>query len=170
MTSFAYFPDEPYDGVTTFDGPELHLAAVQMQDFPLAEMPRLMDGTFPEIFAALDGVGAVVCGPALSLHSRIPSDTADLAVGVPITAPLSPELELNSGFRVTATPCPAAPVAATSYLGAYDGLGEAWGSFMGAVAAAGHTPGTTFFEAYVSNPAETTSSSTLRTDLVIFLG
>jgi len=169
MTSPMYFPDEPYEGVTTFDGRELHLAAVQVRDFALAEMPRLMDGTFPELFAALDDAGAVVCGPPLSLHSRLPTDTADLALGVPVTAALANELELSSGLRVVATPCPAGPVAATSYLGGYDGLGEAWGAFMGAVAADGHTPGTTFFEAYVSNPAETPDSSKLRTDLVIFL-
>lgn len=169
MTSTTYFPDEPYEGVTAFDGPELHLAAVQLQDFPLAEMPRLMDGTFPEIFTALDGAGATACGPALALHTRMPSDTADLALGVPITAPLATELELSSGFRVVATACPTGPVAATSYLGGYEGLGEAWGGFMGEVAAAGHTPGTTFFEAYVSNPAEATDPSELRTDLVVFL-
>lgn len=169
MTASSYFPDEPYDGVSNFEGPELHLAAVPMRDFPLAEMPRLMDGIFPAIFAALDGVGAVVCGPPLSLHSRIPTDTADLAVGVPLTAALSAEIELGSGFRAVATTCPPGPVAATSYLGGYEGLGEAWGRFMGQVAAAGHTPGTTFFEAYLTNPAEVTDPSTLRTDLVIFL-
>lgn len=165
----TYFPTEPFDGVTTFDGPELHLAAVQQTDYPLAEMPRLMDGVFSELFTALDGVGATVCGPALALHTRIPTDTADLAVGVPVTTPLTAALDLGSGFRVEAVPCPTGPVAATSYLGPYEGLGEAWGRFMGDVAAAGHTPGTTFFEVYVSNPAEVTDPSTLRTDLVIFL-
>ncbi|HET8930688.1 MAG TPA: hypothetical protein VFN21_08530 [Acidimicrobiales bacterium] len=169
MTGSEYFPDAPYNGLTTFEGPELHLAAVQMHDFPLAEMPRLMDGTFPGIFAALDGAGSVVCGPPLSLHSRIPTDTADLALGVPVTAALANELELSSGFRVVGTPCPTGPVAATSYLGGYEGLGEAWGRFMRDIAAAGHTPGTTFFEAYVLNPAETPDLSKLRTDLVLFL-
>ncbi len=169
MNSSTYFPDEPFDGVTLLEAPELHLAAVQIQDHPLAEMPRLMDGVFPEIFAALEGVGAVVCGPALALHSRIPTETADLAVGVPVTAPLASAFDLESGYRVEAVPCPAGPVAATSHLGSYDGLGEAWGAFMGAVAAAGHTPTTTFVEAYVSNPAEATDPSKLRTDLVVFL-
>lgn len=169
MTASSYFPDQPYGGVSTFDGPELHLAAVPRQDFPLADMPRLMDGIFPEIFGALDRIGAVVYGPPLALHTRIPSDTADLAVGVPVTAALSSQIELSSGFRVEATRCPAGPVAATSYLGPYDGLGDAWGRFMGAVAAAGHEPGTTFFEAYLSNPAEVTDASTQRTDLIVFL-
>ena len=164
-----YFPDDPFDGITTFEGPELHLAAVRQTDFPLAEMPRLMDGVFSELFTALGAVGNTVCGPALALHSRIPTDTADLAVGVPVTTPLSTVLDLTSGFRVEAVPCPTGPVAATSYLGPYDGLGDAWGRFMSEVAAAGHQPTSTFFEAYVSNPAEVTDAATLRTDLVVFL-
>lgn len=169
MTTATYFPAAPFHGVTTFDAPEISLAAVRQTNFPLAEMPRLMDGLFPEIFTMLTEFGAVVSGPPLSLHSRIPTDTADLAVGVPLTAPLSVAFELSSGFRVEPTLCPGGAVAATSYLGGYEGLGEAWGRFMEAVVGAGHNPSHEFFEAYVSNPAEITDLATLRTDLVVFL-
>lgn len=168
MTTAAYFPDEPFDGVITFDAPELYLAAVRETDFPLAEMPRLMDGLFPEIFTVLADLGAVGSGPPLSLHTRIPTDTADLAVGVPLTAPLPSAFETSGGFRVEPTPCPGGPVAATSYLGGYDGLGAAWGAFLAEVGAAGHQPSSRFFEAYVSNPTEVADPSTLRTDLVVF--
>jgi hypothetical protein len=117
MTSSPYFPDDPFEGVTTFDAPAFPLAAVQMENFPLAEISRLMDGIFPEIFAALDGIGAVVCGPALALHTRIPTETADLALGVPVAAPIASAFDLGPGLRVEAVPCPAGPVAATSHLG-----------------------------------------------------
>ncbi len=169
MTTSTYFPASPYDGVVTFEGPELHLAAVQQQNFPMAEMPRLMDGIFPAIFAALAQAGATPVGPALALHSRMPTDTVDFAVGVPVATPLARDLELPSGYTVVATPFPTGPVAATSYIGPFEGLGQAWGRFMDGVVAAGHSPSSDFFEAYVSNPAETEDPAKLRTDLVVFL-
>ena len=41
---------------------------------------------------------------------------------------------------------------------------------MGEVAAGGQVPSSKFFEAYVSNPVETTDPAKLRTDLFVFLG
>ena len=163
------FPSDPYDGVAVFDAPLVYLAAVEATNYPLAEMPALMDATFPAIFAALDAAGTEMCGPALALHRRIPTDTADLAVGMPITHPLAEVLPLPTGRDVTGVTCPIGAVAATSYFGPYDGLGDAWGRFMGDVAASGHRPSPTFLEIYVSNPIETPDPSALRTDLVVFL-
>lgn len=88
---------------------------------------------------------------------------------MPVASPLGTALTLASGRQVTAVACPVGPVAATSYFGPYAGLGDAWGRFMGDVSAAGHRPSPTFLEVYVSNPAETSDPSMLRTDLVVFL-
>lgn len=83
--------------------------------------------------------------------------------------PLAEVLPLPTGRDVTGVACPTGAVAATSYFGPYDGLGDAWGRFMGDVAASGHRPSPTFLEIYVSNPLETPDPSALRTDLVVFL-
>lgn len=164
-----YFPPDPYTSLTTFVGPTLHLAAVTMENYPLAEMPALMHGIFPEIFTLLGEIGATVAGPPVAYHRRLPTDTADLSVGVPLTDPLESTLTLASGHEAVAVTCPSGLVAATSYLGSYEGLGNAWGQFMAAVSDAAHTPRSQFFEAYVSNPTEHADPSTVRTDLVIFL-
>ncbi|GAA4810265.1 GyrI-like domain-containing protein [Tomitella cavernea] len=164
-----YFPADAYDGVTILDGPEVPLAVVEVRDYPLARMPELMDAVFPRLFPALASAGTAPAGPALALHTRMPTDTVDMAVGVPVTSPLARPLDLGNGYSAVASAIPAGRVAATSHLGSYDGLGEAWGRFMGDVASAGHTPTKRFFEVYVTEPTPDADPSTMRTDLAVFL-
>lgn len=57
------FPVDPYDGVAVFEAPVVNLAAVVATDYPLAEMPALMDATFPAIFTALEAAAADVRRP-----------------------------------------------------------------------------------------------------------
>ena len=83
--------------------------------------------------------------------------------------PLASPLDLGEDYTVVSSSIPAGRVAATSNLGGYDGLGEAWGAFMGAVASAGHRPSARFFESYVTQPTPESDPVTLRTDLVVFL-
>lgn len=168
-TAHPYFPAAPYDGVALLDTPEVPLAVVEVRDFPLARMPELMDAVFPALFPALGAVGAVPAGPALALHTRMPTDTVDMGVGVPVATPLRVPVELGGGRTAVASSLPAGRAAATSHLGPYEGLGEAWGAFLTAVSAAGHTPSTTFFEVYVTEPSPDADPASMRTDLVVFL-
>ena len=69
------------------------------------------------------------------------------------------------GLRVVASKLPAANVAVTSYVGPYDGMGQAWGDFMGQISAMGFAPGNPFWETYVTEPTPDTDPATLRTDL-----
>ena len=69
------------------------------------------------------------------------------------------------GRRIAASELPAGDVAVISHLGAYDGLGQAWGRLMGSVGAMGRTPGTPFWESYVTEPSPNMDPATLRTDL-----
>ncbi|QDQ96947.1 GyrI-like domain-containing protein [Tomitella fengzijianii] len=167
--SHPYFPADAYDGVVIFDGPDVPLAVVEVRDYPMARMPELMDAVFSELFPALASAGTAPAGPALAMHTRVPTDTVDMAVGVPVTAPLTESLDLGDGHTVVASSIPAGRVAATSHLGSYDGLGDAWGRFMGDVASAGHTPTTRFFEVYVTEPTPDADPATMRTDLAVFL-
>lgn len=163
------FPVDAFDGVTLLDGPEVPLAVVEVRDFPLTRMPELMDGVFSRLFPALGAAGAAPAGPALAMHTRIPTDTVDMGVGVPVAAPLAQSLDLGNGYTVSASALPAGRAAATSHLGSYDGLGDAWGRFIDEVIAAGHTPSSRFFEVYVTEPTPEADPATMRTDLVVYL-
>ena len=63
---------------------------------------------------------------------------------------------------VVASALPAGPAIAATHLGAYDGLGGAWGRLT---QTAGVTPTGDWIEVYVSDPSG--SSTTLRTDLLM---
>jgi len=164
-----YFPPEPFRDVTILDGPEAPLAVVEVHDYPLARMPELMDGVFSRLFPALADAGTAPAGPALAMHTRIPTGTVDMGVGVPVTTPLRVPVEIGAGYTAVASAIPAGRVAATSHLGPYDGLGAAWGRLMQDVAAAGHAPTSRFFEVYVTEPIPDADPASMRTDLAVFL-
>ncbi len=164
-----YFPPEPRAGVTVVDGPGIPLAVVEVHDYPMTRMPELMDGVFSRLFPALAAAGTAPAGPALAMHTRVPTGTVDMGVGVPVTTPLRVPVELGGGYTAVASSIPAGPVAATSHLGPYDGLGAAWARFIEDVAAAGHTPTTRFFEVYVTEPGPDADPASMRTDLAVFL-
>lgn len=80
------------------------------------------------------------------------------------TIPLSP-----TGRVVEASELPAGRVAVRSYIGGYDGLGNAWGQFMQDVAAQGEKPSRTFWEVYCTEPTPDGDPSQNRTDLMVLL-
>ena len=104
-------------------------AVVVQHDFPMYDMPALMDGTFSHLAEALAAQGIRPIGPAFSLHHRAPVATADLEVGFPVDAPLTEPLELPSGYEVIGSSIPGGRIAWTSHIGAYGGLAEKWGAF-----------------------------------------
>ncbi len=144
-------------------------AVVRATDHPLAEMATLFDTTFQALFPALAAAGISPVGPAFSLHHRMPTDTSDLEVGIPIDRPLEAPIEAG-GVLIEPSSLPAGDVATRSYLGGYDGLGEAWGAFMASVVAAGRAPAFPFWEVYVTEPTPDADPATLRTELYTALG
>lgn len=162
-------PESPIEGIDTFDHPVVHLAVVRRTDYPMAELPALMDGTFSHLPQALAERGVEIAGPALSQHFRMPTDTCDLEAGLPVRTPLVEPFALDNGFLVEPGLLPATPVAATSYVGPYEGLGEAWGGFMQAVGERGLQAALPFWEIYVTAPMPGADPSVLRTDLVVAL-
>lgn len=142
---------------------------VKATDFPLGEMGQLFDAVFGAVFPVLEERGIAPAGPAFSLHTRIPSDTADLEVGLPIQETFGEPVPLGD-FQLQASEIPAGRTARTTYVGSYDGLGEAWGAFMEAVVEAGNQPAFPFWEIYVTEPSPEADPATMRTDLVTLLG
>lgn len=164
-----YLTDAARPEPTVLSVPEVPTAVVRATNHPMSEMTSLFDGTFSALFPSLAAAGIAPVGPAFSLHHRIPTDTSDLEIGVPIDRPLAAPIEAG-GVRIEPGVLPGGDVAAVSYLGGYDGLGEAWGAFMGAVAESGRPPAFPFWEVYVTEPTPDLDPATLRTDLYTSLG
>ena len=66
---------------------------------------------------------------------------------------------------LTASELPAGTIARTTYVGGYDGLGAAWGAFLGEIGASGRAPDVPFWEVYVTEPSPDADPATMRTDL-----
>ena len=163
----TYFRHEPWTEVTYLDEVAESPTVVQAAyDHPMAQMRTLFDSTFQAIFPALDELGLRPVGPAFSLHYRIPRETCDLEVGVPVDRALAAPLSTDTGVTITPSVLPAGRIAVVTHLGSYADLGDAWGRFMNQIAADGYQPVFPFWELYVTEPTQDTDSATLRTDLV----
>ena len=156
------------------DAPEQVTAAVRVEGFPAAQLPQLFDAVFTRLFPALGQAGVQPVGPALALYTRVPGETVDREVGIPVdrvlegTADLGAlQLETGEEFALVAqsSALPGGRIATAAHLGGYDGLGEAWQTFMGALAAQGTPPGTQFWEVYTTEPSPDMDPAALRTDL-----
>lgn len=156
----------PYDDVVVFQSPEIPTVVARRTALPMTQeaMSAFYDSTYTALFPALQAAGITPTGPAFGLHTRMPSHTVDIEAGIPVTAAATqlPEGLVNSVQ-------PGGLVAATSYIGPYEGLGQAWSDFLEAVAAAGHTPKLPLWESYVTMPTPDADPSTIRTDLQVLL-
>ncbi|MGP9539396.1 transcriptional regulator [Brachybacterium sp. AOP43-C2-M15] len=164
-----YGAEEPASEVRIAQAPEVPTAVVSQRDFPMYELPSLMDGTFSHLVEALAEEGLRPIGPAFALHHRAPVGTADLEVGFPVDAPLTGTLTLPSGYEVAGSVLPAGRVAWITHLGGYGGLAEKWGSFTEDIGESEEQMTYPFWEFYVTPPAPDVNPATLRTDLFSLL-
>lgn len=162
----SHFPAEPALTVEFFDVDEQPTVVRKVTDHPIDDMASVFDSTFQELFPILASNGVHPVGPAISLHHRMPTDTATFEVGMPVNSPLPAAISTDSGFAVEPSSMPAGTIARISHIGSFDGLGDAWGSFMQQVVAAGYEPEFPFWEIYVTEPSPDMDPATLRTDLV----
>ena len=134
-------------------------AAIIRLTIPREEMPHVMGPAIGELMATIAAQGIAPVGPLFSHHLTMPSDIFDFEVGVPVAAPVS------ATGRVQPGQLPAVKVARTVYRGGYEGLGSAWGEFMGWIADNGHTPAPNLWECYVAGPESSPDPADWRTEL-----
>ena len=171
MTSMPhpYGAAEPATECRIEQAPEVPTAVVVQKDFPMYEMPSLMDGAFAHLEEALAEQGIHPIGPAFALHHRAPVATADLEVGFPVDRPLEGTLELPSGYEVTGSTLPAGRVGWISHVGGYGGLAEKWGAFTEEIGESEEQMTYPFWEFYVTEPHPDMNPAHLRTDLFTLL-
>ena len=164
-----YDAPEPARTCQVAEAPEIPTAVVVQHDFPMYDMPSLMDGVFSHLADALAAQGVRPIGPALALHHRAPVATADLEVGFPVDTPLTAELELPSGYTVVGSVIPGGRVGWISHVGGYGGLAEKWGAFTEDLGERSEQMTYPFWELYVTEPHPDMNPATLRTDLFSLL-
>ena len=126
---------------------------------PRDQIQIVMGPGIQEVYAAIMAQGLVPTGPWFTYHHKRPDSEFDFDIGVPVSSPISPT------GRVVAGELPAQRVARTVYIGGYEGLGHAWGEFIGWVAAQGLTPLGHLWEAYQTGPESGGPPSSWRTEL-----
>jgi effector-binding domain-containing protein len=129
----------------------LSIARDQIQD--------VMGPGISEVLATLATQGITPTGPWFTHHLRMDPHVFDFEICVPIGARVEPT------GRVQAGELRAAKVARTVYHGGYEGLGNAWGEFMGWMASEGLSQADDLWECYVAGPESGTEPTQWRTEL-----
>ncbi|WP_236864603.1 GyrI-like domain-containing protein [Brevibacterium daeguense] len=165
----AYLVAEARNQTEFFSASEVPTAVVKATDYPVSDLPALFDSAFSALFPALGERGVQPVGPAFALYQRMPDDTVDLEVGVPVEQPLAETIELEEGRSVEPSAIPGGRLAAVSHHGSYDALSEAWTDFMTDVSTSGSKPQLPFWEVYVTEPKPDMDPADLRTDLYVIV-
>jgi effector-binding domain-containing protein len=126
---------------------------------PRTDIQKVMGPGIKELMATVAAQGVGPAGPWFTHHLRRPTDTFDLEISVPVTAPVTP------AGRVTGGQWPAMKVARAVYRGPYEGLAGAWGEFDAWVKANGHKPAADLWEVYVAGPESGSDPAEWRTEL-----
>ena len=164
--------DQPVEGIQILRAPAVPTVVVRATNVAMSTISELFDAAFGTALPAAFARGLTPAGPAFALYTRLTDGAdpvADVEIGFPLDGPLIEQLDdepvEGGGLRVVASVLPAADVAVTTHLGGYDGLGQAWGEFLGQIGAMGRAPGTPFWETYVTEPSPDMDPADLRTDL-----
>lgn len=164
--STPYFLTEAVLEVELLEVQAVDTVVLKVTDYPMAEMSAVFDSVFGPLFGLLETRGLKPIGPAFSLHHRMPTNTATFEVGIPVDKPLDAAVTTDDGTVLEPSSLPGGSIARVSYMGAYDGLGDAWGAFMYGISTTGKEPELPFWEMYVTEPSPEMDPATLRTDLI----
>jgi effector-binding domain-containing protein len=126
---------------------------------PWSKMREVMGPGLTELHGTIAEQGIAATGPWFNHHLRMPTDTFDFRISLPVAKPVTPK------GRVEAHELPVMTIARTVYHGPYDGLGKAWSEFQSWTSANGHRTSNEFWECYVTGPEAGSDPSTFRTEL-----
>lgn len=126
---------------------------------PWAKMREVMGPGLAELHAALAAQGATSLGPWFNHHFRMPTDSFDFEICLPVDKQISPVGRVKPGELRGAV------VARAIHRGPYDGLGEAWGGLKAWIAAQGHVTASDFWERYLVGPEANPDPKSWSTEL-----
>lgn len=126
---------------------------------PREKMSEIFGPAMEEVISTVAGQDIEVTGAVFAHHLQMEPKTFDFELGVPVSAPISPEGRVEPGER------PVTRVAQTVYHGPYEGLPDAWGKFHDWVEKSGHDWASDIWECYVVHPDSETDPGKWQTQL-----
>ncbi|ANE03968.1 GyrI-like domain-containing protein [Corynebacterium crudilactis] len=160
-----YLMKPPVSELEILEVDDIATVVAVFDNHPMSEMASAFDSTYQVLFPTLAAQGIHPIGPGYALYTSVPSDTVSLEVGIPVDQPLDGDITADNGIVLKNSTIPGGKIARISHLGSFDGLGQAWGTFMESVAQAGHSADMPFWEVYVTEPSPDMDPATLQTDL-----
>ena len=122
-------------------------AAVVHAEVPMEEIRRVFDRGFGEVMRVAAEQGAAIIGPPFGFYPRMPTDTVEVAVGFPVSAPVTPEGD------VTPFELPGGRVVTGIHLGSYESLETFYRELTEWAAAEGYRLADHMWESYLTDPA-----------------
>jgi len=107
---------------------------------PREDIRKVMGPGLAELKAAIAAQNVAVTGPWFTHHVRDPGKVFDFEICLPVATSVAPVNRVKPGQW------PAMNIVQTTYHGGYEGLGGAWGEFIGRIKAAGQQPWTAFMK------------------------
>ncbi|WP_243225924.1 GyrI-like domain-containing protein [Microbacterium sp. CIAB417] len=158
------FPEAPFGAADRIELDPMPLAVVRHVGIRFDDLREAFDAGYAAVGRQF-GTGALVpAGPALAIYHGNPMEEFDLELGFPVASAPADPIDAD-GVLITASTLPSGPAVATTYLGAYDGLGTGWSGLVERAVSAGLMPRGISIEVYVSDPTE--RAERLRTDLIL---
>jgi effector-binding domain-containing protein len=126
---------------------------------PSAEIRKYMDTCLKEVKDVVAAQGVAEAGPWFTHHMRVPKETFDFSICVPVARPIA------AAGRVKPGEWPAMKVVRTVYHGDYSGLGGGWGEFEAWIASNGYKTAEDLWERYAVTPGTSRDPTSWRTEL-----
>ena len=123
------------------------------------EIRHVMGPGLAELKAAVAAQNVAVTGPWFTHHFRNPGEVFDFEICLPVAAPITAVGRMKPGQWSAMT------IVQTTYHGGFEGLGNAWGEFIGIIKAAGHKTSDGLYESYAVGPEMSADPSAWRTVL-----
>jgi effector-binding domain-containing protein len=126
---------------------------------PREEIRHVMGPGLAELKAAVAAQNVAITGPWFTHHFRNPGEVFDFEICLPVATSVAPV------GRVKPAQWSAMTIVQTTYQGGFEGLGNAWGEFIGLIKAAGHKTVDGLYESYAIGPEVSPDPSVWRTVL-----
>ena len=140
------------------DMPEQQAAIIHIET-SRATIQNVMGPGIGEAMAAAKEQGIGPTGPWFAHHHKITAETFNFGICIPVSAPVS------AIGRVQAWTRPASKVVTTIYQGPYEGLAEAWQTFMSWIKENGYKTSGDVYECYLVGPGASDNPEDWRTEL-----
>ncbi|MGH8052018.1 MAG: GyrI-like domain-containing protein [Arenimonas sp.] len=127
---------------------------------PRDEIRHVMGPGISEVLSVVKAQDIGPVGPWFTHHLKMTAEEFDFEICVPVSSAVTPTGRVQAGELVARK-----QVARTVYRGSYEGMGEAWGKFMGWIETNGHRPAPDLWEVYRAGPESSTDSSQWQTEL-----